>query len=134
MEFESPADMANAVAAALTVLLRHLWPGAKPLILITASKSHAGKGTVTVFIQGTVQKADLLYESIDWPIQCQFHRQLQANPDVGLVVFDNVRLDSAGGRGKCIRSTFIESSVTSPEITVASPGAGQPLRLSMRPG
>jgi len=129
MEFESSADRTNTVAAALTVLLRHLWLGAKPLILVTATKSHAGKGTVTAFAQGATPKADLLYESIDWPIQCQFHRQLQANPDVGLVVFDNVRLDSAGGRGKCIRSTFIESFVTSPEITLASPGAGQPLRL-----
>ena len=129
MEFESPADAANAVAAALTVMLRHLWPGSKPLILITASKSHSGKGTVTVFIQGAVPKADLLYESIDWPMQSQFQRQLQANPDIGLVVFDNVRLDSSGGRAKCIRSTFVESFVTTAEITLASPGAGQPVRL-----
>lgn len=130
MEFESPADATNAVAAALTMMLRHLWPGAKPLVLITASKSHAGKGTVTVFIQGTTPKADLLYESIDWPMQCQFQRQLKADPDIGLVVFDNVRLDSAGGRGKCIRSTFVESFITTAELTLASPGAGEPIRIN----
>ena len=32
----------NAVAAALTTLLRHHWLGEKPLYQITATKSHAG--------------------------------------------------------------------------------------------
>jgi hypothetical protein len=129
MEFGSSADATNTVAAALTGMLRNLWLGAKPLVLITATKSHAGKGTVTEFIRGSIPKADLLYENIDWPMQSQFQRQVQANPDVGFVVFDNVRLDSSGGRGKCIRSAFLESFVTSSEIIVASPAAGQPLRV-----
>ena len=42
MEFESRADRTNAVAAALTTLLRHHWLGEKPLYQITATKSHAG--------------------------------------------------------------------------------------------
>lgn len=132
MEFASPADRTNSVAAALTVLLRHHWPGEKPLVLVTATKSHAGKGTITEFIRGSVPQGGVLYEPIDWPMQSQFQRQLQVNPEIGLVVFDNVRLDSAGGRSKCIRSTFVESFVTTPELTLASPGAGEPIRLVNR--
>jgi hypothetical protein len=62
-------------------------------------------------------------------MQSQFQRQLQCDPDLGLVVFDNVRCDSAGGRVKFIRSGFIESFVTSAEVTLASPGAGESIRL-----
>lgn len=130
MEFATPADRTNAVAAGLTVLLRHHWPGEKPLVLVTATKSHAGKGTTTEFFRGKVPKADILYGDRDWPMQFQFQRQLQVNPEIGLVVFDNVRLDSAGGKGKCIRSAFVEGFVTASEITLASPGAGEPIRLN----
>ena len=45
MEFESRADRTNAVAAALTTLLRHHWLGEKPLYQITATKSHAATGS-----------------------------------------------------------------------------------------
>ena len=124
MEFSTAADRTNAVAAALTVMLRHHFPGEKPLVLITATKSHAGKGTITEFVRGMASKADLLYESIDWPMQSQFQRQLGLDPDLGVVVIDNVRLDSAGGRGGFIRSAFIESFVTNAEVMLASPGAG----------
>ena len=104
MEFESRADRTNAVAAALTTLLRHHWLGEKPLYQITATKSHAGKGTVAEFARGSVGKADILYESIDWPMLSQFQRQVKLDPDLGVIIFDNVRLDSAGGRGKFIRA------------------------------
>ena len=129
MEFESRADRTNAVAAALTTLLRHHWLGEKPLYQITATKSHAGKGTVAEFARGSVGKADILYESIDWPMQSQFQRQVKLDPDLGVIIFDNVRLDSAGGRGKFIRSAFIESFVTNAEIMLASPGAGEAISL-----
>ena len=129
MEFESRADRTNAVAAALTTLLRHHWLGEKPLYQITATKSHAGKGTVAEFARGSVGKADILYESIDWPMQSQFHRQVKLDPDLGVIIFDNVRLDSAGGRGKFIRSAFIESFVTNAEVLLASPGAGEAISL-----
>lgn len=129
MAFASNADRTNAIAGALTVLQRRQWQGEKPLILLTATKSHSGKGTVTDFIRGSVPKADVLYESTDWPMQSQFQKQLKFNPDVGVVVFDNVRLDSSGGQAKFIRSSFVESFVTSNEVFLASPGAGEPLRL-----
>ena len=130
MDFATEADRTNAVAAALTVLLRHRWPGEKPVVLVTATKSHAGKGTITEFLRGAVPKADILYENIDWPMQSQFQRQIKADPDIGVVVLDNVRLDSAGGRGQFIRSAFVEGFVTAAEITLASPGAGEPVRLA----
>ncbi len=129
MEFESRADRTNAVAAALTTLLRHHWLGEKPLYQITATKSHAGKGTVAEFARGSVGKADILYESIDWPMLSQFQRQVKLDPDLGVIIFDNVRLDSAGGREKFIRSAFIERFVTNAEVMPASPGAGEAISL-----
>lgn len=130
MEFATPADRTNAVAAALTVMLRRHFLGEKPLVQITATKSHAGKGTVTEFVRGSVTKADILYESIDWPMQAQFQRQVRLDPDLGVIVLDNVRLDSAGGRGKFIRSAFVEGFVTNAEVVLASPGAGEAVALS----
>jgi hypothetical protein len=38
MEFESEADRTNAVAGAITVLLRDHWPGGKPIVVITATR------------------------------------------------------------------------------------------------
>jgi hypothetical protein len=132
MDFASNADRSNTVAAALTVLLRNHWPGAKPIAVVTATKSHAGKGTIADFIRGNVAKAEILYESVDWPMQNQFHQQYVRNPDIGMMYLDNVRLDSAGGRGRFIRSAFLESFLTSPDIHLASPGAGQLARVRNR--
>ena len=129
MAFATNADRTNTVAAASTSFLRHLWPGEKPVVLVTATKSHAGKGTIIVFVRGSVAKADILYEPIDWPIQSQLQRQISHNADIGLISLDNVRLDGAGGRAKSIRSGFIESFVTNSEVTLSSPGAGEPTRL-----
>jgi hypothetical protein len=128
MAFATPADLANAVAAALTVKLRHHWPGQKPLVVVTASKSHSGKGNVSDFIRGSVPKADILYQERDWPMQRQFQAQLQLTPQLGLVLLDNVRCDSAG-RAHEIRSGFIESFITTEEITLAAPGAGDPIHV-----
>ena len=131
MAFASLADRTNTVAAALTTQLRRCWLGEKPIVLVTATKSHSGKGTITEFFRGNVPKADILYEAIDWPMQSQFQRQLQVNPDIGLVVFDNVRCDSSG-RASMIRSAFIEGFVTNSEIVLASPGAGEAIHLQNR--
>jgi hypothetical protein len=132
MDFAANADRTNAVAAALTVLLRNHWPGAKPVVVVTATKSHAGKGTIIEFTRGNLAKADILYESIDWPMQSQLQRQFAQNPDISVICLDNVRLDSAGGKGRFIRSGFLESFVTSQEISLACPGAGEPARLKNR--
>jgi len=62
-------------------------------------------------------------------MQVQFQRQASLNPEIGMVCFDNVRQDSAGGRAKFIRSSFIESFVTTPEIILATPSGGEAIRL-----
>lgn len=129
MPFATQADATNTVAAALTVSLRRKWLGEKPLVLITSTQSHSGKGTVTEFNRGAVPKADILYESQDWPMQSQFQRQIGLDSDIGVISFDNVRLDSSGGRAKVIRSAFLESFVTNSEVILASPGAGEPIRI-----
>jgi hypothetical protein len=119
MEWQSNADRTNAVAALLTVPFRRHFEGGKPLVLVTATKSHAGKGTVIDFIRGNTPKAELLYESIDWPMQRSLHEQLQQYPEIGVINIDNVRIDSSG-RGKIIRSGLLESFITSSEIVLSS--------------
>ena len=130
MEWQSSADRTNAVAALLTVPFRRHFEGGKPLVLVTASKSHAGKGTIIDFVRGNTAKAELLYECIDWPMQRSLHEQLQQYPESGVVNIDNVRIDSSG-RGKIIRSGFLESVVTSSEIVLSST-RGKPIRIANR--
>jgi hypothetical protein len=93
MPFAGNADRTNAVAAALTVLLRHSWPGAKPLLDVTSTKSHGGKDTIIEFAAGTTPKLSVSYESTDWAFQKAFVAALKHSPDVGLVNVENARLD-----------------------------------------
>jgi hypothetical protein len=123
LPFATLADRTNAVAAAITVMLRHFWPGAKPVVLVMGTKSHCGKGTVTFFFCGQTLVVAPLYEGQDWPVQKQLQLQLQMTPEAGVILFDNVRLDSSGRAG-FIRSAIMESLITSPEIKLAAPGAG----------
>ncbi len=122
MGWAGNADRTNAVAAGLTVPFRHHFPGGKPLVLVTATKSHAGKGTVIDFIRGGVPKVDILYESVDWPMEKSLQQQLSRHPETGVVNLDNVRIDSAGGRAKVIRTGFLESFITNTQISLNSPG------------
>src|SRR5262249_52680994 len=85
MEWAGDADRTNAVAALLTVPFRYRFPGGKPLVLITASKSHSGKGTLTEFIRGKTPKAEICYEDKDWPMQRNLHEQLLQRPDTGVI-------------------------------------------------
>jgi hypothetical protein len=119
MDFDGSASRTNAVAAALTVLFRHHWYGGKPLVLVTANKSHAGKGTVCKFIAGGCAEAHILYQNRDWPMEQSLQKQLTERPEVGVIVFDNVRLGSAGG-GREIRSGLFESFITSDEFILSA--------------
>ena len=127
MPFDGNASRTNALAAMLTIPFRFRFPGGKPLVLVTATKSHSGKGTLVNFLKGRCPKAEIAYEATDWPMQRQLHDQLQQAPDIGVVLFDNVRTDSSG-RGKIIRSAFLESFITNDEIILATPGRNRPLR------
>ena len=126
MEWASDADRTNAVAAALLVHLRLHWPGGKPVILITATVSGAGKGTVMKYAAGNVRRASILYENLDWPIQRQLQPQLNAHPDIGVITSDNVRTDSSHSRE--IRSGFLEGFITDQEIIMNAPGGGPEVR------
>jgi hypothetical protein len=130
MEWEGNADRTNAVAALLTVPYRHHFLGGKPFVLVTATKSHAGKGTLIEFIRGKTAKAEISYEDKDWPMQRNLHDQLLQKPEIGVINFDNVRTDSSG-RGKIIRSALLESFITNSEIVLSSATSrSKPLRTA----
>jgi hypothetical protein len=126
MQFASPADRTNAVAAALNVMLRNHFPGAKPMISVTANKSHAGKGTIIDFATGNNRATQLSYEETDWSLQRNFIGALNHNPDTAVINIDNARL---GNRSQFIRSAFIERFLTDPEPTLFSTGTGAPRRM-----
>ncbi|MBL8798666.1 MAG: hypothetical protein JNM56_32530 [Planctomycetia bacterium] len=130
MGWQSDADKSNAVAALLTVPFRHHFPGGKPLVLVTATKSHAGKGTLIDFIRGKTAKAEINYEDKDWPMQRALHEQVLQRPEIGVINFDNVRTDSSG-RGKIIRTGFLEAFITNVEVILSSAtGRNKPIRTT----
>ena len=124
MDFQTKADRANTVAGLLTVTLRHHWPGAKPIILATASKSHSGKDTVLDFIAGPTPKTSVSWEPADWATQKAIVASLNQDPSLGVIRLENARVN---GRSK-IASAFVERFVTDPKPTLYSPGCGGGLR------
>jgi hypothetical protein len=117
MPWATRADRTNAVAARLTVMLRRFWPGGKPIILATATKSQAGKDTVLAFAAGTTTRKSISYQQTDWPLEQAIVSVLSRNPDVGLMVVENARL----GRGeRYIASTCLERMATDPELCLHS--------------
>jgi hypothetical protein len=125
MAFEAQADRTNAVAAALTVLCRDHWHGGKPIILATATKSHAGKDTVIEFAAGLAGKVSISYQATNWALERAFVGAVKTSPDVGVLVTENARLD---GRHRKIASGFLERFATDPEPVLFSTGTGQPVR------
>jgi hypothetical protein len=125
MSFETQADRTNAVAGALTVLLRNHLPGGKPVLVVTANKSHAGKDTVIAFAAGPAGSVSISYQATDWAVERSFVGAVKSNPDVGVVVIENARLDRGN---KFIASAFLERFVTDPEPLLFSTGTGPPLR------
>ncbi len=124
MSFSTEADRTNAVGLALTVLLRHLWPGAKPFAAVTANMSHAGKDTVIDFAAGKTMKEEISWHEADWATQIEMFNAL-SNPNTGVLVVGNCRL---GARG-CIASSILERTVTAPTALLQSSkarGSGKP--------
>ncbi len=127
MDFDTNADRTNALAAALTVQLWNHLPGAKPAILVTASKSHAGKDTVILFAVGRHRSVSISYQKADWAVERSFVGGVKANPEVAVVVIDNARLSESSGQ---IASAFLERFITDPEPQLFSAGSqGPPLRV-----
>lgn len=126
MDFQTQSDRANAVAGLLTVALRHHWPGGKPIILATASKSHSGKDTVLDFIAGQTPKVSVSWEPADWATQKVIVSELNKDPSLGMVRLENARVS---GNSK-IASAFVERFVTDPAPSLYSPGCGaEPRRI-----
>ena len=105
MRFKSGCILTNAVALALTIQLRRRWPGAKPIGIVTSTKSHGGKDTIVAFATGNTPKVSVDYEEKDWAFRQGFVAALQVSPDVGLVNIENVRLSR---RGQQIASATLE--------------------------
>lgn len=127
MAFDTPADRTNAVAAALTVMLRNHWPGGKPILLATATKSHAGKDTVLAFATGIAKSVSVSYQSQDWPVERAIVGALKTQFDAAMVVIENARLDH---RERRIASAFLERLATDPEPFLFSTGTGTPMRIT----
>lgn len=125
MAFESEADRTNAVAGALTVLLRNHLPGGKPILVVTANKSHAGKDTVITFAAGGAGSVSISYQATNWAVERNFVGAVKSNPDVGVVVIENARLDRGD---KFLASAFLERIATDPEPLLFSTGTGPPVR------
>ncbi|MGE3778396.1 MAG: hypothetical protein AB7F89_14510 [Pirellulaceae bacterium] len=121
MAFASKADRTNAVGAALTVMLRDLWPGGKAILLVTATKSHAGKDTVIAFASGVARQCSISYQSTNWALERCFVGVLNHEPDAAVVVIENARLDR---RDSHIASAFLERFATDPEPFLFSTGTG----------
>ena len=125
MAFTSNADRTNAVAAALTVQLRDHWPGGKPIVLVTATKSHAGKETVILFASGQARQCSISYQATDWALERSFVGAAQKESSLGVMVIDNARL---GNRDDRIASAFVERFATDPEPLLFSTGTGPAVR------
>ncbi len=125
MAFATNADRTNAAAAALTVMSRNYWPGGKPMIVVTSTKSHGGKETVIDFAAGRTPRASLSYERQDWALQKNFASLVHHNLDLGVINIENARLT---GRDMRIESSFLERFLTDPEPVIFSTGTGDPSR------
>jgi hypothetical protein len=120
LDFASPPDLANAVAAFLTVPFRAFWPGQKPCVALTANKSFAGKGTVLEFLLcDGVPRCDLHYSPYDWPMLNEFVDFYRKNAALGVMVLDNVRCKGL------FQSVWVESLVTQSKVAIAKATGGQ---------
>jgi hypothetical protein len=100
-------------------MLRHLWPGAKPAVVVTSTKSHAGKETIVDFAAGGTPKESITYDSTDWAFKRTFHAALESSPAPGVVNVENARLDA---RAPSIASGFLEGFLTTAEPFLFCPG------------
>ena len=125
MHFATQSDRVNALAAALTVMLRNHWPGGKPIILATADKSHSGKDTILDFAAGETKKRSVSYETKDWAQQKAIVAQVTEESDVALIVVENVRVRN----DNVIASSFVERITTESMPVMFSPGLGKPVPM-----
>lgn len=105
MNFKAEADATNAVAFALTSLLRFKWLGDKPFIVVSANQPGVGKDTTIDFGAGRTKRAEISLSDANWATE-DFAVKALRDQEVGVLVIGNVR-----GNGK-IQSQFIERTIT----------------------
>jgi hypothetical protein len=127
MAFATQADRTNAVALALTVMLRNFWPGAKPVGIVTSSKSHAGKDTIIDFAAGSTPKVSVDYQTTDWALRQGLVAALKACPNAGVLNVENVRL---GHRERFIASATLERFLTDRAPVLHSSKAREALKIA----
>ncbi|MHB1426875.1 MAG: hypothetical protein ACYC3I_27275 [Gemmataceae bacterium] len=126
MAFDTNADRTNAAALALTVPLRHSWPGAKPVAIVTSTKSHGGKDTIISFAAGRTPKVSIDYQRADWAFRQSLVAALKSCPDAGVLTVENARPE----RGEqYIASATLERLLTDPEPLVHSSKMRNAIRL-----
>ncbi|HEY1602285.1 MAG TPA: hypothetical protein VGG64_21970 [Pirellulales bacterium] len=124
MAFASNADRTNAVAAALTVMLRNHFLGAKPVLAVTATKSHGGKDTIIAFARGETPHSPISYQSTDWALERAIVGAFGHDPDLGMLVIDNARRGNNGP----IQSAILERLATDAKPLLYSTGRFRPER------
>jgi hypothetical protein len=124
MCFPTEADRTGAVAAALTVLLHHHWPGGKPILVVTSDKSHAGKDTLIQFASGTSRQVSISYQATDWALERALVGALNHDRSIVVVTIENARLDGV----PYLRSAFLERLATDPEPLLYSTAMRRPIR------
>lgn len=108
------AGRTNAVALALTGLLRFMWQGKKPFGAVTSNKSHAGKDTVVDFASGRTGRVEVSWQHADWALQNETVAAL-FDINIGILTIGNIRIGSGA-----IESAFIERIVTAPKSIMQS--------------
>jgi len=106
-------------------MLRNHWLGNKPIICVTANKSHAGKDTVIAFAAGLVGSVSISYQSTNWALERSFVGALKQSPEAGVMVVENARLERSQ---RFMASAFLERFATDPEPLLFSTGTGAPVR------
>jgi hypothetical protein len=129
MAFHTAADRTNTVALKLTVTLRNFWLGAKPVGIVTSTKSHGGKDTITSFAAGSTPKVSVDYQSTDWAFRQGLVATLNACPDAGVLTVENARL---GSGDKFIASATLERSLTDSAPLLHSTKARDALKIPNR--
>jgi hypothetical protein len=90
-------------------MLRNFWPGAKPVGVITSSKSHGGKETLVCLAAGNTPKISVDYQVADRAFRQGLVAGLGCCPEAGLINIENARL---GMGDRFVASATLERILT----------------------
>ncbi len=127
MSWADSASATNWIAASITVILRHHWPGGKPLIAFLANKSHSGKTTLALAAAGLESTAMVSFTDAAWALEMTVARALKATPDASAIIIDNARDDGANHE---IKSASLERAITDTKPFFFSSAKGESCQRS----